>query len=104
MQILTASLETLSKDYVLVQAFKKTVSYIRSHNWFADVLELDLATVDYPSFLASIQKDLSTPKIWTAGKARLVPAPKSSNWWINADSKCPSENAAEPTDSRRPCG
>ena len=48
MNSLSPDLKILTKEYVLVQAFKKTVSYIRNHNWFADVLELDLATVDYP--------------------------------------------------------
>jgi hypothetical protein len=70
---------------VLVQAFKKTANYIRYHNWFADVLELDLATVDYPSFLTQISSDLKRPARWKSSKARLVAAPKSAPWWINEE-------------------
>ena len=39
------SLELLREEYVLVQAWKKTASYIRSHNWFSDTLALDRAAV-----------------------------------------------------------
>ena len=79
---LTPDLGMLQREYVLVQAFKKTVSYIRSHNWFADVLELDLATVDYPSFLEELKHDIERAARWKNQKARLVPAPKSREWWI----------------------
>ena len=54
MKYLSPKMSTLQKEYVLVQAFKKAVTYIRSHNWFADVVELDLRTVDHPSFLAHL--------------------------------------------------
>ena len=30
------SLELVREEYVLVQAWKKTASYIRYHNWFSD--------------------------------------------------------------------
>ena len=33
--------ELLREEFVLVQAWKKTASYIRYHNWFSDTLELD---------------------------------------------------------------
>ncbi len=76
---------TLEKEYVLVQAFKKTVAYIRSHNWFADVLELDLATVNYPQFLEQLQQNIAHPVRWRSQRVRLVPAPKSAPWRIGTD-------------------
>ena len=82
---LKPTLATLEKEYVLVQAFKKSVAYIRSHNWFADVLELDLATVDYPSFLERLQQNIARPVRWRSQRVRLVPAPKSAPWWIDKD-------------------
>lgn len=83
MKALTPSLNLINEEYVLVQAFKKTVSYIRNHNWFADILELDLATINFPSFLEQIQRDIKRSDRWKSQKARLVPAPKSGAWWIN---------------------
>lgn len=50
---LKPQLALLSEEYVLVQAWKKTASYMRYHNWYADTLELDHATVNLPRFLAS---------------------------------------------------
>jgi hypothetical protein len=79
---LTPDISLLQQEYVLVQAFKKTVGYIRYHNWFADVLELDLATVDFPSFLEQLQRDIKHAARWRSGKARLVPAPKSGEWQV----------------------
>src|SRR5258708_6054956 len=84
-EYLLPNLETLREEYVLVQAFKKTVSYIRGHNWFADVLELDLATVDYPRFLRDLQSALEKPERWQSMPLRLVPAPKSQPWSISKD-------------------
>ncbi len=67
MRFLKPKLATLQKESVLVQAVKKTVSYIRSHNWFADVLELDLATVNYPALL---NNSSTTSIVSEAGRAR----------------------------------
>ena len=39
--VLEPRLDLLRQEYVLVQAWKKTASYIRYHNWFSDTLELD---------------------------------------------------------------
>jgi len=83
MRFLKPKLATLQKEFVLVQAVKKTVGYIRSHNWFADILELDHATVNYPALLEKLQHDLSRSGSWKSQRVRLVPAPKSNEWWIN---------------------
>ena len=34
------NMELLQEEYLLVAAWKKTVSHLRSHNWFADTLEI----------------------------------------------------------------
>ncbi len=77
---LSPRMERLRQPSVVVHAFKKTVSHIRSHNWFADVLELDRATVDYPSFLESFTAELAKPSKWKNDPVRLVAAPKSQTW------------------------
>lgn len=105
MKHLSPKLSTLRAEYVLVHAFKKAVSYIRSHNWFADILELDLATVDYPSFLDALKLDLKRPDRWKASRLRLVPAPKSGAWWItkeNAWEPRPDENGSPTVANLRP--
>jgi hypothetical protein len=40
-RVLEPSIELLTAEYVLVQAWKKTASHIRHHNWYADTLELE---------------------------------------------------------------
>lgn len=78
--ILEPRLELLRQEYVLVQAWKKTASYIRYHNWFSDTLELDRAAINLPTFLASIAEALASPKEWRSSFLRMVPAPKSQRW------------------------
>ena len=69
-----------------MQAWKKTASYIRYHNWFSDTLDLDLTAVNLPQFLASVRKRLSSPP-WRTDALRLVPAPKRQRWQASSDSE-----------------
>ncbi len=43
-------LELLQEEYLLVEAWKKTVAHLRAHNWFADTLEIDRASAEFLSF------------------------------------------------------
>lgn len=79
---LTPSFELLTEEYVLVQAWKKTASYIRSHNWYADTLELDRTAVNLPRFLGELAEQLRCPDLWQNDPLRIVPAPKSQQWRI----------------------
>jgi len=83
-EVLEPKFELLREEFVLVQAWKKTVSYIRAHNWFADTLELDREAVNLPEFLAGISDILSTPDAWTTTPLRIVPAPKSQRWAVTS--------------------
>ena len=92
---LTPSFELLCKDYVLIQAWKKTARYIRSHNWFSDILALDLTEIDLPRFLGELAERLATPEDWQTERIRMVPAPKSQPWsldqngaWKPAQRRC----------------
>ena len=80
--VLEPRTDLLGEEYVLVQAWKKTASYIRSHNWYADTLELDRATVNLPRFLAELAERLKAPDEWTNDPLRIVPAPKSQQWRV----------------------
>ncbi|MGE0920153.1 RNA-directed DNA polymerase [Trichlorobacter lovleyi] len=84
-EILEPNLSLMREEFVLIQAWKKTSNYIRSHNWYADTLELDRAAVNLPEFLKSIADRLGSPADWENEPLRLVPAPKSQSWHINPD-------------------
>lgn len=71
--------DRLSDVVVLSQAWKKSHIFVRRHNWYADVLQLDVSTIDLEANLAE----------WAAAVKRrnflpedlmLVPAPKNSRW------------------------
>ena len=87
------SLELLREEYVLVQAWKKTASYIRYHNWFSDTLALDRATVNLPTFIGELRDRLQTSESWQNDPLRIVPAPKSQSWRVR-------EGAWEPVEKR----
>ena len=75
-------LELLREEYVLVQAWKKTASYIRYHNWFSDTLALDRAAVNLPAFLGKLRERLQSWESWENDSLRIVPAPKSQRWRV----------------------
>jgi hypothetical protein len=72
-------LEYLSDPVVLAQAWKKSHNYIRRHNWYADVLELDCSAVDLDSQLSLWAAQLSIGAYQTT-PIRMVPAPKTQVW------------------------
>lgn len=84
--VLAPRIELLKEEYVLVQAWKKTVSYIRYHNWYADTLTLDRIAVNLPQFLAEVAEKLKAPDQWVNDPLRIVPAPKSQRWRVIQDS------------------
>jgi Reverse transcriptase (RNA-dependent DNA polymerase) len=73
------TIEDLSSESVLFQAWKKTEAYIRSHNWYADTLELDWQALRLPDFIAGIQRRIRSGT-WKLQPLRMVPAPKSQRW------------------------
>ncbi len=86
-EVLTPSLDCLRKEYVLVQAWKKTSNYIRYHNWYSDTLALDRATANLPEFIEDTIKLLEDPKEWVSDPLRLVLAPKSQKWRVSKEQK-----------------
>ena len=73
--------DSLWREEVLVQAWKKASGYIRYHNWFSDTLELDWTTVNLPDFLGDVASALKSPNPWETDTIRIVPAPKSQPGW-----------------------
>ncbi|MBI4529621.1 MAG: RNA-directed DNA polymerase [Deltaproteobacteria bacterium] len=84
--ILRPRIDLLRQEYVLVQAWKKTASYIRYHNWFSDTLELDRTAINLPSFIAEVGERLQSPDQWENDPLRIVPAPKSQRWCVSPHS------------------
>lgn len=82
MDVLSPNLDLLSKEYVLIQAWKKTASHIRYHNWYSDTLELDRAAVNLPAFLRQLSESVQRYAQWENVPLRMVPAPKSQDWHV----------------------
>ncbi len=79
---LTPCFELLCKEYVLIQAWKKTARNIRNHNSFADTLAIDQTAVNLPEFIRDLSDRLKSSETWNNKLLRLVPAPKSQRWKI----------------------
>ncbi|MCY3615926.1 MAG: RNA-directed DNA polymerase [Bacteroidetes bacterium] len=88
-KLLVPKLELLSKEYVLIQAWKKTASYIRRHNWFSDTLDLDRVALNLPNFIDQLRERLHSWEDWEPHPLRFIPAPKSQNWKIADDKWVP---------------
>lgn len=70
---------SLADVVVLSQAWKKSHAYIRRHNWYADVLELDASTIDLEDQLVRWGKAVSDDG-FRPNDLLLVPAPKNAKW------------------------
>lgn len=81
--------EKLCDVVVLAQAWKKSHTYIRRHNWYADVLELDASTIDLEQHLERWGKEVCRQR-FRPKPMMLVPAPKNSNWSFKPKPEIPS--------------
>lgn len=79
---LMPSLELLGDEAVLAQAWKKSDAYIRRHNWYADILELEQVSLLLPQTLKKWQLEISSGDHSAASPLRLVPAPKNGKWYF----------------------
>ena len=84
-QILFPNLDDLRAEHVLVQAWKKTATYLRQHSWYADTLELDYQSLRLPDFIRELQERLKSPESWVSTPLEIVPAPKSQEWKLEKD-------------------
>lgn len=76
--------ERLVDIVILAQAWKKTQGFIRRHNSYADVLELDRSTVNLERQLILWAAALEKPRFQTR-EMMLVPAPKNGRWVFQTD-------------------
>ena len=78
--------QNLADPAILVQAWKKAHTYIRSHNWYADSLDLDFSALRLRQLVSDWSKLLALDAIqsFEPDPMRLVPAPKSCQWTTEA--------------------
>jgi hypothetical protein len=74
--------DCLMHEALLVQAWKKAHAYIRSRNWYADVLELDLSVVNLQAQIAAWRRayERDGAVALRPSPMRLIPAPKTGAW------------------------
>lgn len=77
---LIPSMDSLRSTVVLMQASKKTMAFIRNHNWYTDVLELDIARLDFPEMIKRIQSRLCNVGNFKTKPIFRIDAPKSQKW------------------------
>ena len=70
---------------MLIQAWKKTASYIRYQSWFSDTLELDRTAVNLREFISGISTEIKSEGPLLSDPIRMVPAPKSQQWRVESD-------------------
>lgn len=73
----------LSDEVIIAQAWKKTHSYMRTHNWYADTLALDISALGLEVNLESWSKKTNILK--APHPLELVPAAKSDEWVIDKE-------------------
>ncbi len=76
------TIDCLMHEAILVQAWKKSHDYMRSHNWYADVLELDISTATLPGMIQKwiVDFDQQGFESLIPDPCRVVPAPKTHHW------------------------
>ena len=94
-QTLHPTLDDLSMECVLMQAWKKTTSYLRYHSWYADTLGIDIESLRIPEFLKQIQERLGNPDVFEPRLLRIVPAPKNQRWAYENGEWSPKETKIE---------
>ncbi|WP_440619620.1 reverse transcriptase domain-containing protein [Bacillus subtilis] len=91
-KILSPKLQYLKDEVILNQAWKKSNSYIRRYNWYADILELDCTIVDLEKKIQKYALDLSESSTYKPDPLRIVLAPKNQKWvFKDGKSWCPAD-------------
>ena len=83
---LPLTVEALASEPVLVAAWKKAEAYIRQHNSYADVLELDRTNSDLERVVQNISAEILSNRELQPNALRLVLSPKSQEWKVSKSS------------------
>lgn len=79
-ELLLPTIELLSDEAVLAQAWKKTDTYIRYRNSYADILELEEIAICLPDKLTEWSKQIKSDNHSEKRLAKYVPCPKNAEW------------------------
>ncbi|MCB1615598.1 MAG: hypothetical protein KDI30_06265 [Pseudomonadales bacterium] len=86
--------EYLSDEVIIAQAWKKTHAYMRTHNWYADTLALDVSALSLEYNVEAWAKSIVEPsKLLTP--LELIPASKSDRWEVKENGDWTSKASAE---------
>ncbi len=90
---LKPTLEYLTDEVIIAQAWKKTHGYIRSFNWYADTLELDTSALCIEENAKKWAQELEDNQL--ISDLELVPAAKSEHWAIGKEGWHPLDSKRE---------
>lgn len=80
---LKPKIEYLADEAVIAQAWKKTHGYMRTHNWYADTLALDISALGLENNARIWAQAINNGKI-DLRKMELIPAAKSEPWTFHS--------------------
>lgn len=81
-QKLKPQIDYLSNEVIIAQAWKKTHTYMRAHNWYADTLALDVSALGLEANAQNWAKQVCEDSA-TLYDMELIPAAKSEEWIVD---------------------
>ncbi len=72
----------LKDPFILGLAWKKTDGFVRTHNWYADLLALDRCAFDISDEVTSWASKVEYGDL-SKSDIELIPAPKGANWFFS---------------------
>lgn len=93
-QKLQPSIKYLCHEVIIAQAWKKTHAYIRTHNWYADTLALDVSALGLESNAENWAKQLGDDTVQLY-PMELIPAAKSEEWIVDREKGWIPKSSAE---------
>lgn len=81
---LKPTIDYLSDEVVIAQAWKKTHGYMRHHNWYADTLALDVSALGLESNARKWAEEIKKKDL-SPYPLILIPAAKSDEWIIDEE-------------------
>lgn len=79
---LEPNIEYLKDSFILGLAWKKTDIFVRTHNWYADLLALDKCAFNISNEVTRWSENVAKNKPFKSN-IELIPAPKGANWFFN---------------------
>jgi len=80
---LRPQIDHLSHEVIMAQAWKKTHAYMRTHNWYADTLGLDISALGLEHNVKDWAEQVKASATFLH-PMELVPAAKSEEWRCGA--------------------